>query len=43
MIRGLVELLDRLDDQLSGCTVLNACPLDVGIFVCFVPYFAYPT
>ena len=41
-MRGLVELLDCLDDFVSFCTVLCACLLYVGIICVFCALFRLP-
>ena len=43
MIRGLVELLDCLDDQSSCCTVLCAWPIDMGFVIVFCSLFGLPS
>ena len=42
MIRGLVELLDCLNDLVLWCIVLCAWPLDVGIPCVFCALFCLP-
>ena len=37
-----MELLDCLDEQLLCCTVLCACPLDVGTFCVFCALLRLP-
>ena len=41
-MRGLVELLDCLDDQHYVVLSCVHVPWTWGFFVCFVPCFAYP-